>query len=104
MKRVGELLQGSTDRAEVLRGARAQRALRNWAEVVGKELAARCAPDRFQAGTVWVAATGSAWAQEVRMRKELIVERLNDIAGEKLFVDLRVGVRQPRRSLLPEEG
>jgi len=70
------------------------RVLRRWPEVVGEAMAARSAPERYDRGTVWVAVTGSAWAQELRMSKGPILSKLHSFAGEpNLFQDLRFGVR-----------
>jgi predicted nucleic acid-binding Zn ribbon protein len=68
--------------------------MRRWDEIVGVGLASRSCPDRYTKGTVWVAVQGSAWAQELRMMKEIILGRLREISGEpSLFVDVRFGVR-----------
>lgn len=112
MKKLGAMIPEAVGRDEVLRVARAQRALRNWAEIVGPELARRSQPDRFERGTVWVAVTGSAWAQELRMIKDRILDRLREASGEKdLFKDVRFGVRpivqgaeevEPERATAPK--
>ena len=74
--------------------ARAQRVLKEWPAIVGKAMAERSHPDRWERGTVWVAVEGSAWAQELRMIKDIILERLKEKAGESgLFLDVRFGVR-----------
>ncbi len=97
MKRIGELLDQGFERAEILRLARAQKAMRKWPEAVGTLLAAKGTPDQYEKGTLWIAAEGSAWAQEFQLRKHQILDRLNEIAGEKaLFSDLRARVRPPR--------
>ncbi|MCU0315036.1 MAG: DUF721 domain-containing protein [Fimbriimonadaceae bacterium] len=94
MKRLSEVLAGSLDRPEVLKAAKAQMVMRRWEEVVGPTLAEHCQPERYDHGTVWVRASGSAWAQEIRTRQEDIVSRLNQLAQESgLFMNLRVGVR-----------
>ncbi len=94
MKRLQGMLGGALGRPEVLRTARAQIAMRRWPEVVGDALADKTLPDRYDKGTLWVVASGSAWAQEIRLRKEEIVRRMNEVAGEPgLFSDVRVGVR-----------
>lgn len=85
---------GALGRPEVLRTARAQIAMHRWGEVVGEALAEKSFPDRYEKGTLWVVASGSAWAQEIRLRKEDIVRRLNEVASEPgLFREVRVGVR-----------
>ncbi len=99
MKRMSGLLGDAIKRREVLRAARAQRVLREWPEVVGEVLAARSHPDRYEQGTVWVSVTGSAWAQELRMRESEILARFAERCGDPhLIVSLRFGVRP-----LPED-
>jgi predicted nucleic acid-binding Zn ribbon protein len=94
VKKVENMLAAALGRPEVLKMARAQIAMQRWGEVVGGALADKSFPDRYEQGTLWVVATGSAWAQEIRLRKEEIVRRLNEVASEPgLFADVRVGVR-----------
>lgn len=98
MKRVRFLISESLGRDEVARRARAQMIMRRWTEVVGEEMAERSYPDRYSNGTVWVAVTGSAWAQELRMNKDTILKRLREMSDETgLFVEVRFGVRPIRR-------
>jgi predicted nucleic acid-binding Zn ribbon protein len=98
MKKVQGMLSSALGRPEVLKTARAQIAMQRWGEVVGEGLADKSFPDRFEKGTLWVVATGSAWAQEIRLRKEEIVRRMNEVAAEPgLFRDVRVGVRPFRQ-------
>jgi predicted nucleic acid-binding Zn ribbon protein len=94
VRKLSHVLPKALGREEVLRTARAQAVLRDWAEIVGSALAERSHPDRFGKGTVWVAVEGSAWAQELRMMKETILARLRERSGEAgLFLDVRFGVR-----------
>lgn len=96
MRRASDVLGGAVDRPELLRLARAQAALRKWSEAVGPTLASKSVPDNYDHGTVWVAASGAAWANEIRLNQGTILARLNEIAGEAgLFVQLRVGNRKP---------
>ena len=98
MRKIDGLIGAALGRPEVLRAARAQQAMKHWSEVVGGGLADKSTPDRYEKGTLWVVASGSAWAQEIRLRKEDIITRLNDRAGEKgLFEDIRVGTRPHRK-------
>lgn len=94
MRQLSDVLPEALGRADVLRAARALRVARQWEAVVGQILAARSAPDRFDHGTLWVSVTTSVWAQEIRLRRESILERLNEVAGERgLFRELRVTVQ-----------
>lgn len=101
MKKVGDMLGSSISQVEVLRAARAQQMLRHWPEVVGEFLASKCVPDRYERGTLWIAASGSAWAQELRMQQVEILAKLNEHAGTQLFTALRIGTRTPRRKWEP---
>lgn len=103
MRALGAVLGPALGRDEVLRAALAKRALRGWNAVVGEALGARSRPDRYERGVVFVAVQGSAWAQELRLAKPQILERLRDRAGDaSLFVDLRFGVR-PLRPEPPQD-
>lgn len=96
LRKIGGIVSRAVGRPEVVRGARAWAVMARWPEVVGEGLAARSEPDRFEHGTVWVAVRGSEWAQELRLMKETILERLNALADERLFTDLRFGVRKAK--------
>lgn len=94
MRSLRDLVDPSVGNHDVSAAARAQKVLRRWDEAVGPALAKRSNPDRYDRGTVWVAVQGAAWAQELRLRRELILGRLCEMAGERtLFTDLRFGVR-----------
>jgi hypothetical protein len=80
-------------RPDVLKRLRATQIARRWEQVVGQKLFEKSRPDRIDGGTLWVAVKGASWAQELRMRKDEILERLNELAGERLFKDVRFGVR-----------
>lgn len=89
MRRLADVLGESVGRREVMRAARAQIMFQRWEEAVGDHLAKNTKPDRFEKGTLWIATSGSAWAQEAMLQKDVILERLNKMAGEELFSDLR---------------
>lgn len=82
-------------RPEVVKKGLALAVLREWAELMGPTIAEHAVPDRFENGTLWLAATGSAWAQEIRFQKDRILEKLNESAGQKVFLALRIGTRRP---------
>jgi predicted nucleic acid-binding Zn ribbon protein len=109
MKKLAHGLGEALGRDEVLRKARAQSILKRWDEVVGPMLATKSQPDRYERGTVFVAVTGSAWAQELRMRRDMILARLVELAGEpSLFSDIRFGMRpveeQPEEAMATDSG
>jgi predicted nucleic acid-binding Zn ribbon protein len=104
MRKANAFLNQAVQQPEVLRASRAQRALVRWSEVVGADMATRCTPDRFDKGTLWVSVISATWAQELRMSKDTILTRLNEVAGEKgLFVDVRFGTRPLTRAVVQME-
>lgn len=99
MRALADVMEEAIGRREVLRTARAQAVFRRWEEIVGPHLAAKTTPDRFERGALWVSASGSAWAQELMLQKHVVLDRLNALAGEPLFEDLRTS-RPMRKALL----
>lgn len=98
MRPIKDLLSESFGRPEVLRAARAQIVLRRWPEVVGETMATKVIPDSYKEGIVWVFSESGAWAQELVLHKEVILQRLNEMAGEaKLFRDLRAARPRHRK-------
>lgn len=94
MRKLSDLLGNAIEQKEVLRTGRAQLALRNWDEILGNPLCKHAKPERYERGVLYVAASGSAWANEIRIRKDTVIQRLNDRAEERLlFHELRVNVK-----------
>ncbi|HWD37439.1 MAG TPA: DUF721 domain-containing protein [Fimbriimonas sp.] len=101
MRRVEKILPTALD-DELVRLGHAQTLFKQWEEIVGPGLAQRSWPDRYGKGVVWVAVQGSAWAQELRLRKEMILERLRAASGDPaMFKDVRFGVRKLPEKLEP---
>jgi len=95
VRRVGEVLRASGISADVQMAVAAKATLRRWREVVGPALADQSWPDRYGKGTVYVAVRTSTWAQELRMLKPVILERLREMAGPHVvFTQVRFGVRR----------
>lgn len=101
--RIIDMISAAVEDKEVLRAARAQRILRRWPEIVGDLLAEKSWPDRYDHGLVWIAVTDAAWAQEMRMIREGLLDRMRQMAGEpSLFTELRFGVRPLKAPKKPE--
>lgn len=99
MKRIGKVVNQAIPHEEALRMAKAQKALRRWAEAVGPILAEKSRPERYERGTVWVAVDGSSWAQELRLNKDQILSKLRAMANDgTLFEKLRFGVRSVEKT------
>ncbi|HRK21347.1 MAG TPA: DUF721 domain-containing protein [Fimbriimonadaceae bacterium] len=95
MKRLDQVLGHSFEQKEIVRAARVWKALKRWPEIVGEALAKKSWPDGYERGTIFVAVSGSAWAQELRMQKETILERVGEMLRDRgLATDVRFGVRE----------
>ncbi|MCC6484745.1 MAG: DUF721 domain-containing protein [Armatimonadetes bacterium] len=71
------------------------RALQRWPEAVGPRIAARVKAVRVQNGVLWVQ-SGPHWAAEVSVRKEQLLEKLNE--GSPVLKDIRfIGAWDRRR-------
>ncbi len=64
-----------------------------WAQVVGRDLAEHCTPERFDAGVLEVRADSTAWATQVRLLAPVVLRRLGEDLGEGVVV--RLVVRGP---------
>lgn len=94
MRPVNWTIAAALGRPELVRGFEARQAYRDWHEVVGEFLAQQSQPDGFRDGVLYVATTGSAWVQELTLRKAEILARLRERTYRKnLFKDIRFGVR-----------
>lgn len=92
MRQIADILAKAVGRPEILKAARARRTMAKWADAVGPVLAGKTSIASYDYGILVVEATGSAWAQEVRMRQELILERMNAMAEEQLFTKIVVKI------------
>jgi predicted nucleic acid-binding Zn ribbon protein len=86
-KPLQELMERALGRPELVNQVRARRVYEKWSEIVGETLAKKCAPSRYEAGTIWITVSGASWAQELRMHKRELLEKLNEHDG--IFKELR---------------
>jgi predicted nucleic acid-binding Zn ribbon protein len=95
MKQLSGILHRSFREREIVRAAEVGQASRHWPEIAGEALAKHSWPDRYEAGTLYVATSGHAWAQELRLRKEVLLERIAEVLHNRALVrDIRFGVRK----------
>lgn len=100
MKRLSDVLGTVFADSDVPNAARAHMVMRQWPMAVGEFLGEHSTPDRYDHGILWVEASGSAWAQEIRMSQSAILVRLNELAGEELFREIRVLHRSRKSEML----
>lgn len=101
LKRMSDILPEIFADGDVPKAARAHIVMRQWSEAVGEILSNHSVPDRYDHGVLWVETSGSAWAQELRMRQTEILTRLNELAGERgLFRELKVTHRGKKADMV----
>lgn len=60
-----------------------------WAGIVGPLLSGKCAPSKLRNGLLTVLAKDHAWAQELQMRKPLLLEKIAAVLGEGKVREIR---------------
>lgn len=68
------------------------RLARSWGDIVGPFLASKTSPARLKAGVLTVSVVSPAWAQEVSLSRNTILERIDAVLGPGAVRELRFGV------------
>jgi predicted nucleic acid-binding Zn ribbon protein len=63
-----------------------------WPEIVGPHLADKTSPDRLKNRVLTVLVRNHSWAQELQLRKPLLLDRINDVLAEEKAEDIRFAV------------
>ncbi len=75
--------------SSVVRMARLRSA---WPEIVGPLLSGKTSPSRLKNGVVTVIVQNHAWAQELQLKKPVILEQANAVLGTGIVKDIRFTV------------
>ena len=63
---------------------------RNWAEVVGPEIAERTEPQVIRGTVLWIAVSDSVWMQQLHLQKQELLEHINaHVRGSEKISDIR---------------
>ena len=65
-----------------------------WDEVVGSELAAHSRPSAIDGDRLVVTADDPTWASEFRWLEREVLDRLEEVTGERRFTEVAVRVRR----------
>jgi predicted nucleic acid-binding Zn ribbon protein len=60
-----------------------------WGQAVGERIAKVATPTRMVRGTLIVSVRTGAWRNELSMRKQEIVQKLNELLGEEMVKDIK---------------
>lgn len=75
---------------------------RVWEQVVGKQIAAKARPSRFQDGVLTLVVISAPWMQQLNFMKRDIVARLNERLGEQLVREIFLKAGRPSAAERPE--
>ena len=97
MRRIGDLLDKTLKRFKLEERLRASRALTEWAEAVGPQIAAHTRAVEVAGKALLVQVDHSAWLAQLHLLRPMILERLNARLGEGTIKDLvlRIGSTTP---------
>lgn len=94
---VGAILSRVLKRLQLDRKIDEGRALKLWPSAAGKELAAATRAASVSRGRMTVECQSPAWANECRMLKLSLIQKLNDLLGREVIKDIifKVGDLRP---------
>ncbi len=79
-------------------GLKEQRSLGYWEQAAGEKIAARVRAVRVQKGVLWVSTDSPHHATEVSLRKQQIMDAINEASGADVIRDIRfVGAWERRK-------
>ncbi len=88
-KTVGEALDELVENLGIRKKLREQDVFEFWEKAVGERIAEVAKPTRISKGTLFVSVQSGAWRNELSMRREEILARLNEIVNEEILKDIK---------------
>ena len=90
MEQLKSALSTALKRENLDKAMRQNKALFIWEDVVGKPVAKNCTPEEVKHGILIVRALTPVWRNEIAIKKNEIIEKLNSKLGKKTIKDIRV--------------
>jgi predicted nucleic acid-binding Zn ribbon protein len=88
-KTLGEALDELVESLGIKKKLREQEVFSRWDEAVGERIAKVAKPTRILKGTLIISVSNGAWRNELNMRKQEIVDRLNEVLAEEIVKDIK---------------
>jgi predicted nucleic acid-binding Zn ribbon protein len=88
-KSLGDALDDLVESLGIKKKLREQDVFVLWPEAVGDRIATVAKPARILRGTLFVSVQSGAWRNELSMRKQEIIRRLNELLSEELVNDIK---------------
>jgi len=89
IKTVGEAIEELIAQLGIKTKLHEQDAFVVWDEVVGERIAEVAKPARMVRGTLIVSVKSGPWRQELSMRKQEIIRRLNELLAGEIVKDIK---------------
>jgi predicted nucleic acid-binding Zn ribbon protein len=80
---IGKILADVVRNLGIAKKLSEQRAVVEWAEIVGREVAGHARALRVEGGKLFVEVDSSVWSQELTLMKRNILREINDRIGRK---------------------
>jgi hypothetical protein len=77
MERLGDVLDQSLQRLDLMAQIEAYGIWPVWDEVVGKPIARNAQPEKIRNGTLFVKVSSPVWMQQLQFMKDLLAEKIN---------------------------
>ena len=87
---IGEVLERALENLGISGKLRAQRAVTEWADIVGPAIAAHAVAEKISGGVLQVRVDDAVWRAELHLRREEICAKVNARAGEEIVRDIRL--------------
>lgn len=88
-KSVGEAIEELVTQLGIKKKLHEQDAFVVWDEAVGERIAKVATPTRMLRGTLIVSVKSGPWRNELSMRKEEVVRRINKLLGGEIVKDIK---------------
>ncbi len=89
IKTLGDALDELVENLGIRKKLREQDVFEFWDKAVGERIAKIARPMRISKGTLFVSVQSGAWRNELSMRREEILSRLNEIVNEEIVTDIK---------------
>ena len=96
MEKAGQILKNIIDNLPALKSrVEGYSLLERWNEIADKKNISW--PVKFSAGVLFVGSTDPSFAQEIKMKRAVIIEKMNKEAGAEILKDIRINICAKRK-------
>jgi len=88
-KTIGDAIEELVGQLGIKKKLHEQDAFVVWDEAVGERIAKVATPTRMLRGTLIISVKSGAWRNELNMRKQEILRRINELLGDEIVKDIK---------------